>query len=293
MIVLVTGANGQLGKSLNRLVDLNKLNQQFVFTTREDLDLSNFKNVRNFIEKKQFDVIINCAAYTFVDKAETEKEEANLLNNLAVKNIAEIAKDNKIKLIHISTDYVFDGLKFDSYDENDNTSPLNVYGKSKRDGENSILSIMDFNATIIRTSWVYSLYGNNFVDSILKLCKKNDKLNVVSDQIGSPTNANDLASAVISIINSKIFSETVQLSGIFHYSNGGECSWYDFAKEIASISGIKCIINPLSSKDYPQDAARPKQVLLNKRKIQDFFGLEIIFWKDSLRECIKVLSSSS
>ena len=293
MIVLVTGANGQLGKSLNRLVDLNKLNQQFVFTTREDLDLSNFKNVRNFIEKKQFDVIINCAAYTFVDKAETEKEEANLLNNLAVKNIAEIAKDNKIKLIHISTDYVFDGLKFESYDETDNTSPLNVYGKSKRDGENSILSIMDFNATIIRTSWVYSLYGNNFVDSILKLCKKNDKLNVVSDQIGSPTNANDLASAVISIINSKIFSETVQLSGIFHYSNGGECSWYDFAKEIVSISGIKCIINPLSSKDYPQDAARPKQVLLNKRKIQDFFGLEIIFWKDSLRECIKVLSSSS
>ena len=293
MIVLVTGANGQLGKSLNRLVDLNKLNQQFVFTTREDLDLSNFKNVRNFIEKKQFDVIINCAAYTFVDKAETEKEEANLLNNLAVKNIAEIAKDNKIKLIHISTDYVFDGLKFESYDETDNTSPLNVYGKSKRDGENSILSIMNFNATIIRTSWVYSLYGNNFVDSILKLCKKNDKLNVVSDQIGSPTNANDLASAVISIINSKIFSETVQLSGIFHYSNGGECSWYDFAKEIASISGIKCIINPLSSKDYPQDAARPKQVLLNKRKIQDFFGLEIIFWKDSLRECIKVLSSSS
>ena len=293
MIVLVTGANGQLGKSLNRLVDLNKLNQQFVFTTREDLDLSNFKNVRNFIEKKQFDVIINCAAYTFVDKAETEKEEANLLNNLAVKNIAEIAKDNKIKLIHISTDYVFDGLKFESYDETDNTSPLNVYGKSKRDGENSILSIMDFNATIIRTSWVYSLYGNNFVDSILKLCKKNDKLNVVSDQIGSPTNANDLASAVISIINSKNFSETVQLSGIFHYSNGGECSWYDFAKEIVSISGIKCIINPLSSKDYPQDAARPKQVLLNKRKIQDFFGLEIIFWKDSLRECIKVLSSSS
>ena len=293
MIVLVTGANGQLGKSINRLVYQNKLNQQFVFTTREDLDLSNFKNVRNFIEKKQFDVIINCAAYTFVDKAETEKEEANLLNNLAVKNIAEIAKDNKIKLIHISTDYVFDGLKFDSYDENDNTSPLNVYGKSKRDGENSILSIMNFNATIIRTSWVYSLYGNNFVDSILKLCKKNDKLNVVSDQIGSPTNANDLASAVISIINSKIFSETVQLSGIFHYSNGGECSWYDFAKEIASISGIKCIINPLSSKDYPQDAARPKQVLLNKRKIQDFFGLEIIFWKDSLRECIKVLSSSS
>ena len=216
MIVLVTGANGQLGKSINRLVYQNKLNQQFVFTTREDLDLSNFKNVRNFIEKKQFDVIINCAAYTFVDKAETEKEEANLLNNLAVKNIAEIAKDNKIKLIHISTDYVFDGLKFDSYDENDNTSPLNVYGKSKRDGEKSILSIMDFNATIIRTSWVYSLYGNNFVDSILKLCKKNDKLNVVSDQIGSPTNANDLASAVISIINSKIFSDTVQLSGIFH-----------------------------------------------------------------------------
>ena len=153
MFVLVTGASGQLGKSLNRFVENNILNHQFVFATREQLDLSNFKNVRRFIEKNQFNIIINCAAYTSVDKAQIEKEQANLVNHLSVKNIAEVARDNHIKLIHISTDYVFDGSKLASYDETDNTSPLNVYGKTKLDGENAILSIMELNAIIIRTSW--------------------------------------------------------------------------------------------------------------------------------------------
>jgi len=153
MFVLVTGASGQLGKSLNRFVENNILNHQFVFATREQLDLSNFKNVRRFIEKNQFNIIINCAAYTSVDKAQIEKEQANLVNHLSVKNIAEVARDNYIKLIHISTDYVFDGSKLASYDETDNTSPLNVYGKTKLDGENAILSIMELNAIIIRTSW--------------------------------------------------------------------------------------------------------------------------------------------
>ena len=293
MFVLVTGASGQLGKSLNRFVENNILNHQFVFATREQLDLSNFKNVRRFIEKNQFNIIINCAAYTSVDKAQIEKEQANLVNHLSVKNIAEVARDNHIKLIHISTDYVFDGSKLASYDETDNTSPLNVYGKTKLDGENAILSIMELNAIIIRASWVYSEHGNNFVNTILILSQKKDKLNIISDQTGSPTNAKDLAGAIVSIINNKKFYETDTPSEVFHYSNDGECSWYDFAKEIVSLSGTKCIISPIDSKDYPQKALRPKYVLMDKRKIQDYFGLEIHFWTDSLKSCIKDLSASS
>ena len=293
MFILVTGSNGQLGKSLKGLFVQNNFNHEFVFATREQLDLCSFDNVRNFIEKNQFDIIINCAAYTFVDKAEVEKNQANLINHFSVYNLAEIARDNQIKLIHISTDFVFDGLKQESYDETDTTSPLNVYGKTKLDGENAICSIMPFDALIIRTSWVYSIYGNNFVDTILRLCKVNDELNVVSDQIGSPTFADDLASAILSIIDNKQFNKSHQQSQIFHYSNEGECSWFEFAQEINRISGKKCKINPIDSKDYPQDALRPKQVILNKTKIVDFFDLEIVFWKDSLRKCIQVLSANS
>jgi len=293
MFVLVTGANGQLGKTLNYLVDQTKTDFRFVFTTREQLDLTDFQNIRSFIEQNQFDVIINCAAYTAVDKSEVEKKQANLVNHLSVKNIAEIARDNCIKLIHISTDYVFDGLKLKPYTEKDNTSPKNVYGKTKLDGENAILSTMACDALIIRTSWLYSEYGNNFLDTILKLTKTKEKLNIVSDQIGSPTYANDLAIAIIKIIESKNFIEASQISEVFHYSNDGKCSWYDFAREIIQISGKKCSIDPISSKDYPQSATRPKHVLLDKEKIRDSFGLEIIFWKDSLYKCIQALSKSS
>jgi len=293
MFVLVTGSNGQLGSSLNHIVGQNKTDYRFVFTTREQLDLTDFQNIRSFIEKNQFDVIINCAAYTAVDKSEVEKEQANLVNHLSVKNIAEIARDNCIKLIHISTDYVFDGLKLKPYNEKDNTSPKNVYGKTKLDGENAILSTMACDALIIRTSWLYSEYGNNFLDTILKLTQTKEKLNIVSDQIGSPTYANDLAIAILKIIESKKFYEATQISEVFHYSNDGKCSWYDFAKEIVQISGKKCSIDPISSKEYPQRATRPKHVLLDKDKIRDFFGLEIIFWTDSLNKCIQALSNSS
>ena len=293
MLILVTGSNGQLGKSLKCLIGQSSLNHEFVFVTREQLDLTNFNNVRNLIEKNKFDIIINCAAYTSVDKAETEKKQANLINHFAVLNLAEIARDNHIKLIHISTDYVFDGSKLESYDETDSVSPLNVYGKTKLDGENAIFSIMQFDALIIRTSWVYSIYGNNFVDTILKLCKVNNDLNVISDQIGSPTFANDLASVILSIIDNKKFNESYQDSQIFHYSNEGKCSWYEFANEINRLSESECKINPIHSKDYPQAAVRPKQVILNKRKIIDFFDLDLIFWKDSLKKCIQVLSANS
>ena len=293
MFVLVTGSNGQLGSSLNHLVDQNKTDYRFVFATREQLDLTDFQNIRSFIEKNQFDVIINCAAYTAVDKSEVEKEQANLVNHLSVKNIAEIARDNCIKLIHISTDYVFDGLKLKPYIEKDNASPINVYGKTKLDGENAILSTMVCDALIIRTSWLYSEYGNNFLDTILKLTQTKEKLNIVSDQIGSPTYANDLAVAILKIIESKKFSEASEISEVFHYSNDGKCSWYDFAREIVQISGKKCSIDPIFSKDYPQSATRPKHVLLDKDKIRNSFGLDIIFWKDSLNKCFQALSNSS
>ena len=293
MLILVTGSNGQLGKSLKCLIGQSSLNHEFVFVTREQLDLTNFNNVRNLIEKNKFDIIINCAAYTSVDKAETEKKQANLINHFAVLNLAEIARDNHIKLIHISTDYVFDGSKLEPYDETDSVSPLNVYGKTKLDGENAIFSIMQFDALIIRTSWVYSIHGNNFVDTILKLCKVKAEINVITDQIGSPTFANDIASSILSIVDNKKFNESRQESQIFHYSNEGKCSWYEFAKEVNRLSGAKCKINPVHSKDYPQDALRPKQVILNKRKIIDFFDLDLIFWKDSLKKCLQVLSANS
>ena len=293
MLILVTGSNGQLGKSLKCLIGQSSLNHEFVFVTREQLDLTNFNNVRNLIEKNKFDIIINCAAYTSVDKAETEKKQANLINHFSVCNLAEIARDNHIKLIHISTDYVFDGSKLESYDETDIASPLNVYGKTKLDGENAIFSIMQFDALIIRTSWVYSIHGNNFVDTILKLCKVKAEINVITDQIGSPTFANDIASSILSIVDNKRFNESRQESQIFHYSNEGKCSWYEFANEINRLSESECKINPIHSKDYPQAALRPKQVILNKRKIIDFFDLDLIFWKDSLKKCIQVLSANS
>ena len=293
MFILVTGSNGQLGRTIKDLFVQNNKNHEFVFVTRGQLDLSNFGYVRNFIEKNQFDIIINCAAYTSVDKAEVEKKQANLINHFAVLNLAEIARDNHIKLIHISTDYVFDGSKLESYDETDSVSPLNVYGKTKLDGENAIFSIMQFDALIIRTSWVYSIHGNNFVDTILKLCKVKAEINVITDQIGSPTFANDIASSILSIVENKKFNESRQESQIFHYSNEGKCSWYEFANEINRLSESECKINPIHSKDYPQAAVRPKQVVLNKRKIIDFFDLDLIFWKDSLKKCIQVLSANS
>ena len=293
MFVLVTGANGQLGKSLNRLVNQNITDYRFVFSTRDELDLTDFQYIRGFIEKNQFDVIINCAAFTAVDKSELEKENANRVNHLAVKNIAEIAKDNSIKLIHISTDYVFDGLKQKPYNELDATSPINEYGKTKLDGEIAIMSSMTTNAVIIRTSWLYSEYGNNFVDTILSLAKERKKLNIVFDQIGSPTYAYDLATSILKIIESSKFSKTIQSSEVLHYSNDGKCSWYDFATEIVKISGLECSIKSISSEDYKQTAKRPKHVLLDKSKIKDSFGLEIIYWKDSLNKCIQVLSNSS
>ena len=293
MFILVTGANGQLGKTIKRFVKQQQTGESFVFVTRNQLDLTSLSNIQNYFESNKFDLIVNCAAFTSVDKAEYHIEEADMVNHLAVKKIAEIAKSNNIKLVHISTDFVFDGLKRKPYFESDATSPLNIYGKTKLDGENAILSIMKFNAIIIRTSWVFSEFGNNFVDTILKIAQKNIDLNIVSDQIGTPTYAGDLGQAILQIIKSEKFNRLNKASEIYHFSNKGECSWYDFAKEIVDISGIKCKIHSINSENYPTTAKRPKYTLMSKQKIIKEFDLKINFWQDSLKLCMKNLTNIS
>ena len=293
MLILVTGASGQLGRSIKNLVKKNKTSYDFIFISRVQLDLSDLKKIKSYFDKNKFDLIINCAAYTKVDKAEIDRKQANLINHLAVEKISEIAKNNNIKLIHISTDFVFDGNQNIPYRENDAAFPLNIYGKSKLKGENALLSIMKFNAIIIRTSWLYSEYGNNFVETILKLAQKNSNLNVVSDQFGTPTYASDLAEVILTIIKSDKFISKDWSSGIYHYSNEGQCSWYEFAKEIVKISRSSCNIKPINTVDYPTPAKRPKYVLMSKNKLTEDFGLKINFWQDSLKYCIKNLPTNS
>ena len=293
MFILVTGASGQLGKSIKSLVERDNVSHSFTFVTREKLDFFSLSNIQNYFKAHKFDLIINCAAYTAVDRAEYYKEEANMINHLAVKQIAEIAKSNNIKLIHISTDFVFDGFKNQPYFESDTASPLNVYGKTKLAGENAVLSTMNFNAIIIRTSWVYSEYGNNFVDTILKLVKNSNELNVVSDQIGTPTYASDLGTAILNIIRSEKFNRNKLKSQIYHYSNKGFCNWHDFAKEIINILGSNCILNSIKTEDYPTTAKRPRSTVMSTDKISQEFGLKINFWKDSLKFCMKNLSALS
>ncbi len=284
--ILVTGANGQLGNEIKQLTGkFMKFN--FLFTDVEDLDITNKSAVHNFYTKNKFDYIVNCAAYTNVDKAENDFKNAENINANAVKILAEISKQYKIPFIHISTDYVFDGESEIPYKENDKTNPQSVYGKTKLLGEN--YAKQAFSYYIIRTSWLYSVYGNNFVKTMLRLGKERDKLNVVADQIGSPTYAGDLAFSVLEIIR-KISDEPEKYpSGIYHFSNEGACSWYEFAKEIMSVAKINCTVNPVSSEEYPTAAKRPKYSLLDKTKIKEIFDTEVPFWKDSLKRCLKQL----
>ena len=286
MKILVTGKNGQLGKSIHKIVTSNEKNSEFVFVGREALDLSSQDSIINYFNNNSFDIIINCAAYTAVDKAEKEVELANYINHLAISKIAEISNKQEIKLIHISTDYIFDGVSEKAYLESDDPSPLNVYGKSKLAGEVAVCAVMQKNAIIIRTSWLYSEYSNNFVNTIIRKAQKFDELSVVSDQYSSPTNAGDLAKVIIQIINHKKFRNHDQLTQIYHYSSYGVCSWFEFAREILELANIDCQVNPIETKDYLTAAKRPKYSFLNTDKIVKGFGLEIPFWKDSLKVSI-------
>jgi len=284
--ILVTGSNGQLGSELRELSSNYQYN--CFFTSRDELDISNENELKNFIELNNINTIINCAAYTAVDKAEEEKELANDINHLAVKNLAMLSNEFGIKLIHISTDYVFDGDNFKPYREDDITNPNGIYGQTKLDGENAMCDYNLKNSIIIRTSWVYSSFGNNFVKTMLRLGKEKDELGVIFDQIGSPTYARDLAEALLQILNDEclILNDKVE---IYNFSNEGVASWYDFAKEIMKMAKLDCKINPIETFQYPTPASRPHYSLLNKAKIKKEYNIEIPYWKDSLDECLKVL----
>jgi dTDP-4-dehydrorhamnose reductase len=293
MIILVIGKNGQLGKSINKFITNNNVNNtqknhhEFIFVGRDELDLSSNDNISNYLDNNsKFDVIINCAAYTAVDAAEEEQELANQINHLAVKQLAVIVKQQGVKLIHISTDYVFDGESDRAYTETDSISPINIYGKTKLAGEKALQEIMLTNAIIIRTSWVYSEFGNNFVKTMLKLGRERDEISVVNDQIGSPTYATDLAEVILKIVNDKEFNKTEQQTEIYHYSNHGQISWYEFAKEIFSLKKIECRVSSITTDQYKTLARRPKCSLLDNKKIEKKFSIKLKHWKDSLSTCL-------
>lgn len=272
--ILVTGGNGQLGSELKEIAP-NYQDYNFLFTDVKDLDITNHITVAAFIERNNITAIINCAAYTAVDKAESEPELSNAINHLAVANFAQIAKDKNIKLIHISTDYVFDGTNYKPYVETDTPNPKSVYGQTKLDGEQAIQQINPANSIIIRTSWVYSRFGNNFVKTMLRLAETRDEISVVADQIGSPTNAGDLAKVILTILP-QIENNSVEL---FHYSNEGVCSWYDFAQVIFEVKGISIKLDAIESSDYPTHAKRPFYSVLNKEKIKNIYGIKIPCWR--------------
>lgn len=284
MKILVTGANGQLGSEIRLLANENK-SDSFTFVDVDELDISDYKKLEIFFKKNKFEVVINCAAYTAVDKAEKDKEKAVAINATAVKYLTEFTSSQKALLMHVSTDYVFDGKNFKPYVETDLTNPRSIYGKTKLDGEVEVL-FNAYKAIVIRTSWLYSSFGNNFVKTILKAGKEKPELNVVSDQIGTPTYAADLAKAILEIIP-KVKSNLK--FEIYNYSNEGVCSWFDFAKEIVAIEGLKCRINPIETKDYPTDAQRPHYSVLNKSKIKKDYNITIPYWKDSLAICLSKL----
>ena len=285
MVVLVTGSNGQLGESIQYIA--NKYPEiEFIFCSSAILDITSFSNCESIFTKYNPNYCINTAAYTAVDKAESDQEKAHLVNAVGAKNLAEICKKLNTTLIHISTDFVFDGTKSTPYLETDSTNPTSVYGQTKLDGEKAIQETLD-NYYIIRTSWVYSQFGNNFMKTMLRLACERESLSVVNDQIGAPTNAVDLAEVLIKIIlenqsrNFEIKSENLP-SKIFNFSNEGRCSWYDFAKEIFRVNNISITLNPIPTSAYPTPAKRPAYSVLDKSKIKEVFGIEIKDWKLSL-----------
>ncbi|MDQ7090503.1 MAG: dTDP-4-dehydrorhamnose reductase [Methylococcales bacterium] len=287
--ILVTGANGQLGQSI-QAIQTDYEDYDLTFVTRNECNLSSTDSIQHFFSHHHFDVIINCAAYTAVDKAESEPELATLINATAVEQLAQIAKQQQTILIHISTDYVFKGENFAPYQETEVTCPQSVYGDSKLKGEQAIQAINP-QGLIIRTSWVYSEYGANFVKTMLRLGRERESLGVIFDQIGTPTYATDLARAILAIVsNPKLEKQSTSL-GIYHYSNEGVCSWYDFAKAIFELSAIDCQLNPIETKDYPTPAKRPHYSLLNKAKIKQTFDLTLPYWKDSLQHCLQTLNN--
>jgi dTDP-4-dehydrorhamnose reductase len=291
MKILIIGKNGQLGRSFKKKF-LENTKDEYIFSDRSELDLRDSANIESYFNQNNFDIIINCAAYTAVDKAELKADLANQVNHLAVKQIAEIAKQQGAKFIHVSTDYVFDGINYKPYVETDTVNPQNTYGSTKLAGERAIQEVMRKDATIIRTSWLYSEFGNNFVKTMLKLGIDNKEIKVVFDQIGTPTYASDLAQAIVGIIKSKYLQNKEQQTQIFHYSNEGVCSWYDFSKAIFDIEKIACKAVPIESKEWKMPAKRPYYTVLNKNKFKTTFEVEVPYWRESLQVCLKHIKPS-
>ena len=293
--ILVTGSNGQLGMELQQLAAADP-SVQFIFTNRSDFPLDDFDAINNFITVNQPQYFINCAAYTAVDKAESEKELAYKINAESAGVIAGACKANNVQLIHISTDYVFNGMGSTPYKEDDATDPVNFYGSSKLEGEKKVMQLSP-GSIIIRTSWVYSEFGKNFVKTMLRLMADKEQVSVVNDQSGTPTYAADLAEAILKIIstleNPTHHSPLTTHSGIYHFSNEGHITWYDFAVAIKELSGSPCIVNPISTSQFPTAAKRPFYSVLDKTKIQQTFGVKVNNWKTSLAVCMERLKKNN
>jgi dTDP-4-dehydrorhamnose reductase len=283
--ILITGSNGQLGNEMRLLSVRYADKYDFIFTDVAELDITNIDDVRSFFDTAKVDFVVNCAAYTAVDKAEDDAKLCYKINRDAVENLAQMTKLHNINIIHISTDYVFDGTNYLPYTEMMPVCPASVYGKSKLEGEQILQKICP-NAVIIRTSWLYSTFGNNFVKTMLKLGRERESLNVIFDQTGTPTYAADLADVIMHIVDYKEF-----IGGIYHFSNEGAISWYDFTKAIHRIAQIDCKVLPIESKDYPANAPRPYYSVLNKSKLKQTYEIEIPYWEESLKVCIEKLLS--
>lgn len=287
--VFVTGAGGQLGSEIQVISDQFS-EYRFLFFKHNNLNIADIYDIRQNLTPDASDIIINTAAYTAVDRAEEESENADLANHIGPKNLATLAAETGCLLIHISTDYVFDGKSSHPYKENDTTGPLNVYGLTKLKGENAILK-SKARAIIIRTSWVYSSFGNNFVKTMLRLGRERDEISVIFEQSGTPTYARDLASTILDIM--RRIPPTLSLPQIYHYSNEGLISWYDFAKSIMELGNISCHVSPIEIEDYPLPAIRPVYSVLNKSKIKHDFAIKIPYWRDSLRICLEQIKKES
>jgi dTDP-4-dehydrorhamnose reductase len=285
-VILITGANGQLGNEL-KVISKSFWGYEFIFTDIDKLDLTNLQQTEEFIKKTKPDWIINCAAYNLVDKAESEPEAAMLVNGTAIKNITDVIKGSECRFIHISSDYIYDGAANIPYNEYSVPNPASAYGRSKLAGEKFALNHQG--SMIIRTSWLYSSFGNNFVKTILKNAREKESLKVVFDQTGTPTYAADLAGSIMHIVAGVIRNQFALNAGIYNYSNEGVCSWYDFAVEIVQEAGLKCKVLPILTKDYKTTAQRPAFSVMDKSKIKENYGLVIPYWRDSLKKCLKLL----
>ena len=282
MNILVTGANGQLGNEMQVLAREN-LQHTYFFKDVQELDICDEQAVYAYVSEHKIDIIVNCAAYTAVDKAEDNVELCDKLNNIAPGYLARAAQANDAAMIQVSTDYVFDGTAHIPYTEEEPTCPASVYGSTKLAGEQNVMDHCE-KAMVIRTAWLYSIYGNNFVKTMIRLGQERDSLGVIFDQIGTPTYANDLAQAIFAAINKGV------VRGIYHFSDEGVCSWYDFTIAIHRLAGIaSCKVKPLHTADYPAKAPRPHYSVLDKTKIKDTFGIEIPHWEESLKRCINQL----